>query len=423
MLKKLLAFTLKTFSRLILWRYKPVIIGVTGNVGKTSTKEAIFTVLSSRFKVRRSIKNYNNEIGVPLTIIGCKTAGKSIFGWLWIFAKAEWLFSFKTKKYPQVLILEMGADRPGDIRYLTKFVRGQIGIVTAIGQIPVHLEFFKSPEHLAKEKTALISSLPEKGIAVLNYDDPLVMEMAKKTRAEVISFALNHEADISASDITQQLPDAKIFFKVNYQGSTVPFQLNNVIGVYQIMPVLAAAAVALKFGLNLVEISELIKKYQPLAGRMRLLDGIKNTLLIDDSYNASPAATLAALQSLEPIKNKRKVVVLGDMLELGRQTERAHRLVGREVAKRADLFIAVGQRMRLAVEEAQKQGMAKGRIFCFDSSEQAKKTVQQEIEQGDVVLIKGSQSMRMERIVEEIMAEPQRAKELLVRQTKEWTKK
>lgn len=422
MLKNFLAFILKTFSRLILWRYKPVIIGVTGNIGKTSTKEAIFTVLSSGFKVRRSIKNYNNEIGVPLTIIGHGSAGKSIFGWLKIFIQAAFLFLFKTKKYPQILILEMGADRPGDIRYLTKFVHCQVGVVTTVGQIPVHLEFFKSPEHLAKEKSALVSSLGGNGIAVLNYDESLVIEMAKKTKAKVISFGFNEGADVRVSDISYQFPVPKIFFKINYQGSTVPFCLKDAIGAYQIMPVLVATAVGLAFEINLVKISELIKKYQVLPGRMRLLAGIKNTLLIDDSYNASPAATLAALQTLNLLQAKRKIAVLGDMLELGRQTEKAHRLVGQEVAKTADLFFAVGQRMAFAAEEAKKQGMDEEKIFYFNSSQKAKKALQQALQPNDVVLIKGSQSMRMERITEEIMAEPQRAKELLVRQGREWRK-
>lgn len=430
MLKKFLAFILKTLSRLILWRYKPVIIGVTGNVGKTSTKEAIFAVLSSRFRVRRSIKNYNNEIGVPLMIIGQESAGRSIFGWLKIFLSAMVIFLFKTKKYPKILILEMGADRPGDIRYLTKFVHCQLAVVTAVGQIPVHIEFFRNPEHLAKEKAHLVSSLPEQGIAILNYDDPMVLEMAKKTKAKTITFGLSKGADVVVSDISHQLPNftgtewaetpAKVFFKINYEGSTVPFSINNVLGDYQIRPVLAAAAVGLTFEMNLVEISNLIKEYQPLPGRMRLLAGIKNTLLIDDSYNASPKATLAALETLNSIKAQRKIVILGDMLELGRMTEKAHRLVGQEVAKIADLFFAVGPRMSFAAEEAKKQEMLESKIFCFDSSQQAKKAVQQALKEGDVVLIKGSQAMRMEKITEEIMAEPERAKELLVRQDKEW---
>lgn len=433
MFKKLLSFILKIFSQLILWRYRPVIVAVTGNVGKTSTKEAIFTVLSARFRARRSLKNYNNEIGVPLTIIGCISAGRSIFGWLKIFLKGLWVFLFKTKMYPQILILEMGADKPGDIRYLTKFVRPHLGVVTAVGQIPVHVEFFKSVEHLAKEKANLVSSLSEEGIAILNYDDPLVLGMAKKTKAKIISYGFGQGADVRASDISFQLPNfdgqqwldapSKIFFKVNYQGSTVPFSLTNAVGGYQIKSVLAAVAVGLIFELNLVEISELIKDFQPLPGRMRLLAGIKNTLLIDDTYNASPEATIAALQSLAPIGAKREIVVLGDMLELGRLTEKAHRQVGKVVVKTADLFFAVGKRMAFAAAEAQVEGMAKDKIFYFDTSDQAKKEVEKELKPGDIILIKGSQSMRMEKIVEEIMAEFQRAGELLIRQEEEWTKR
>lgn len=432
MFKNLLAFFLKIFSRLFLWRYKPTVVAVTGNVGKTSTKEAIFEVLSGRFLVRQSQKNYNNEIGAPLAIVGSKTAGKSIFGWLRIFTKVLWLFLFKTKKYPQVLVLEMGADRPGDIRYLCKFVRPHIGVVTAVGEIPVHIEFFKSRERLAKEKSALISCLTEQGRAILDFDDSLVREMMKKSKAKVIGFGFSAEAEIRASEIIYQLPSfehgqwlnmpAKVSFKIDYQGSTVPFFLTNIIVDYQLRPILAAVAVGLAFGMNLVEISNSIRKYQPLAGRMRLLPGIKNTLLIDDSYNASPKATLAAIDSLKKIKAGRKIVVLADMLELGRLTEKAHRQVGAQVASVADLFFAVGQRMRFAAEEAEKQGMSKEKIFIFDKNQKAKLALQRQLKEGDLVLIKGSQGMRMEKVTHEIMAEPERAGELLVRQEHEWTK-
>src|SRR4030043_1014507 len=169
-MRKILQVILKRLSKIVLNKYKPVIIAVTGSVGKTSTKEAIYHVLKSHFgekEVRRNQRNYNNEIGVPLTIFGLETAGRSIFLWLIKFIKIFWMIITKVP-YPSFLILEMGADRPGDIKYLTDFVHPDTGVITALGEIPVHVEFFESPQQVAQEKKNLISSLSEKGVAILN---------------------------------------------------------------------------------------------------------------------------------------------------------------------------------------------------------------------------------------------------------------
>ena len=158
MLRKILQFILKILARLVLWKYKPVIVAVTGSVGKTSTKEAIYTVLKNHFdeeQIRRNERNYNNEIGVPLTIFGLETGGKNIAAWFLRFIKVFLMLVFR-EKYPKILVVEMGADRPRDIEYLTKFVKAKVGVITAIGDIPVHVEFFESPQALALEKKKLI---------------------------------------------------------------------------------------------------------------------------------------------------------------------------------------------------------------------------------------------------------------------------
>jgi UDP-N-acetylmuramoyl-tripeptide--D-alanyl-D-alanine ligase len=424
MVRDLLIFILKILAKATLWRYRPTVVGLTGSVGKTSSKEAIFAVLKNKFNVRRNQKNYNNELGVPLTILGQETGGQSFFHWLKVIIAGS-LGIVYTRNYPEILVLEMGADKIGDIAYLVSFVRCHIGVVTAIGAIPVHVEFFQGAEQVAQEKANLIKSLDKDGWAVLNFDDERVRAMVTKTKAKVFGYGFHPDADLQTSQLEAHLDDlsqAAMNFKVDYRGSNVPLRLPGLSGVHQICPVLTAIAVGLIFKMNLVEISQALKNYQLPAGRLRLLKGIKNSWIIDDTYNASPVATLAALEVLAKTKG-RKIAVLGDMLELGSFSEEAHRQVGAKVALGADLLLTVGERSLFIVEQARKGGLAEDKIFHFANSEEAARVLQNLIQAGDIILIKGSQSIRMEKITKEVMAEPERAGELLVRQEKAWLKK
>jgi len=418
-----LIFILKILAKATLWRYQPTIVGLTGSVGKTSSKEAIFAVLKNKFNVRRNQKNYNNELGVPLTILGQETGGQSLFHWLKVIIAGS-LGIVYTRNYPEILVLEMGADKIGDIAYLVSFVRCYIGVITAIGAIPVHVEFFQGAEQVAQEKANLIKSLDKDGWAILNFDDERVRAMAEKTKAKVFGYGFHPDADLQASQLEAHLDDlsqAAISFKVDYLGSNVPLRLTGLLGVHQICPALVAIAVGLIFKMNLVEISQALKNYQLPPGRLRLLKGIKKSWIIDDTYNASPIATLAALEVLAKTKG-RKIAVLGDMLELGSFSEEAHRQVGAKAAQDVDLLLTVGERSLFIVEQARKGGLAADKIFHFANSEEAARVLQNLIEEGDIILIKGSQSIRMEKITKEVMAEPERAGELLVRQEKAWLK-
>lgn len=429
MVKKILIFLLRLLAQATLWRYKPVIVGITGSVGKTSAKEVIYAVLKDKFHARRNIKNYNNEIGVPLTILGQASGGRSLWQWLKIFL-VGFFEIFYTKNYPKVLVLEMGADKIGDISYLTDFVKCFTGVVTAVGEIPVHVEFFQSADQVAKEKATLVKNLESSGWAVLNYDDQRVREMARKTSAQIFTYGFSEQADLRASNFEQRLEDlneASISFKVDYQGSNVPIRLRHLCARHQVYAILAGVAVGLIFKMNLVEIAQALKAYEPPVGRLRLIHGIKNTWLIDDTYNSSPSSSLGALELLEKINNLddkgepgRKIVAFGDMLELGSFTEEAHRKVGAKAAQVADILLAVGEKSIFMADEAKKNGLAKENVWYFASSEEAGRELQDLIKEGDVILVKGSQGIRMEKIVKELMAEPQRAKELLVRQEGGW---
>jgi UDP-N-acetylmuramoyl-tripeptide--D-alanyl-D-alanine ligase len=419
-MKKLLQKLLRFFSKSVLRKYKPVIIAVTGSVGKTSTKEAIFHVLKTHFgekEVRRNQRNYNNEIGVPLTIFGLETGGHSIFLWFLKFIKIIWMIVFKIE-YPSFLVLEMGANRPGDIEYLVNFVQPKVGVVTALGEIPVHVEFFENPQQVAKEKRSLISSLNGNGIAILNYDDEAVRQMAGGIQAKVFNYGLKDRADVRATNYDLKLNPSgnvsELNFKLEFSGSSVPAKLINVLGVQHLYSALAAASVGITFNMNLVEIVEALKEFQPLPGRMRLIKGIKNTLIVDDTYNAALLSMEAALESLRIFENRRKIVVLGDMLEIGEYAPEAHKRIGEKASGIADLIFTVGPRAKFIAEEATKQGFPDNRIFQFMVSDDAAIKVQEEIKENDVILIKGSRAMKMEKVVKEIMVEPEKAEELLV---------
>ena len=429
MSKRILILLLRLLAQATLRRYKPLVIGVTGSVGKTSAREAISAILKEKFSTRRSIKNYNNEIGAPLTILGQTSGGKSVWQWLQIFL-IGFFEIFYTKDYPKILILEMGADKMGDISYLTDFIKCHIGVITAIGEIPVHVEFFQSVDQVAREKSALISNIDKGGWAVLNYDDERVRAMMKKTSAQIFTYGFDERADLRASNFEQHLDnlnEAGISFKVDYQGSNVPIRLKDIYARHQVYSILAGMAIGLIFKMNLVEIGEALKNHQSPVGRLHLLRGIKNTWIIDDTYNSSPSSSLGALELLEKISNLnangepgRKIVAFGDMLELGSFTEEAHRQVGARAAQVADILLAVGEKSIFMADEAKKNGLPKENVWYFASSEEAGRELQNLIHEGDIILVKGSQSIRMEKIVKEIMAEPEKGKELLVRQEESW---
>ncbi len=429
-MKKILQLKLKFWSRQILKKYQPVVIGITGSIGKTSTREAIFEVLKDKLKVRTSFKNYNNEIGLPLTIIGSQSPGRSLGGWAKVFLKALSLCLFKDKNYPQALILEMGVDRPGDMEYLTSIATVNVGVVTAVSYS--HLEYFGTVANIKKEKQVLIERLDSKGLAILNFDNEYTKEMADASKVRVLTYGLKAGANLQAQDIVYNFTKegyelSGINFKLNYNGSIVPVVMKNVMAETALYAALAAAAVAIYFDFNLVEVAQALHDFSLPKGRMNLLPGIKHTFIIDDTYNSSPEAALSAIDVLRRVKvdaSAEKYAVMGDMLEIGSYTEEGHRLVGQKIAESGiNHLIAVGERARNFIRGAKDAGMEDDYIFYFDKTEEAGRFLQNRIKAGDVLLVKGSQGARLEKIVKELMAEPEKAGELIVRQGKEWKKK
>lgn len=422
-----LQFTLKFLARATISRYKPVIVGVTGSVGKTTTREAVRAVISRARSVRAPSKNFNNELGFPLTILGDWHDVGGAFFWLRVIIASAARIIFKDSDYPEVLVLEYAVDKPGDMKYLLSIARPNIGILTAIGEVPVHVEFFAGPEAVLREKAKLISQLPATGFAVLNADDALVLTVKTETRAQVITYGFSEKADFRLSNFTNQLEEGFLFgssFKFSYGGNVVPAKIKGALGKTQGYASAAAAVIGTLFGINLVSAAEaLYEKYNPLPGRARIVAGIKNSVIIDDTYNASPLAMKEGLETLRATPCRRRIAVLGDMLELGTYTLESHEEIGRLAAKCADILITVGIRGKFIGEAAMRAGLDKKDIQIFMSVAEAGKFLQSRLTKGDIVLIKGSQGTRMEKIVKEVMLEPEKADKFLVRQNKVWLAK
>ena len=283
----LLEKILQMMAMAVLKRHKPSIVAITGSVGKTSAKNAIFEVLSSKFSVRENQKNYNNEIGIPLTIIGAESGGRNIFSWLGVFLR--WFGVLFSLNYPKILVLELGVDRPGDMAHFMSFIKPTVGVVTNVSAS--HLEFFGTEEKIAKEKKVLVKFLDENGFAILNGDDELVAQMRKNIKANVITFGFDQDCPVNASSLAYnyqgEMPDG-ISFKLNYDGKNIPIRLKNILAGHYVYAALAAVSTGIVFKMNLVEIAQALENLKSPAGRMNLLHGIAGSYIIDDSYNASP---------------------------------------------------------------------------------------------------------------------------------------
>lgn len=410
-------------AKAVLLRRKPRIVAITGSVGKTSTKTAVFEVLKTKFKVRENQKNYNNEIGIPLTIIGAESGGKNLLKWFLVFSR--WLGAVTICRYPEILILELGVDRPGDMAYFMTFLNPTVGIVTNIGTS--HLEYFHSMENIAKEKGTLIASLKKESFAILNSDDRRVLDMQKNTAAKVVTFGKAENSTVNAANIVYNYTDGKptgISFKLSYAGKTIPIRLKNILAAHQVYAALAAICSGIALKMNLVEISQALENLSSPVGRMNLLKGKNESYLIDDTYNAAPLSTVAAIEVLSKLQAQRRIAVLGDMLELGEETKSGHQEVGKKIFEaKTDLFLAVGERMRSAVAELVSLGYPEENILQFDDPVSAGEKVAEILEPGDFVLVKGSQGMRMEKVLEQILASSENAEKVLCRQSKDWKKK
>ena len=429
-IKKILTFVLTIESRLILAKYKPFIIAVTGSVGKTSTKDAIYTALrSGEGYIRKSEKSMNSEIGLPLTIIGVPNAWKSLSGW----AKNIWtgiILILSRAQYPDCLVLEIGADHPNDIRSVAKWLRPNIAVITKIANTPVHVEFFKSASEIFEEKASLATNVRQGGAVILYGDDDKVLSIAnmvENKKVKVITFGMSQNAEIRGVNghiVYENNVPTGFVSSIEIDGKNYEIFNKKVLGNTFIYPNLCAMAVIKAKGLNIEKAITALQSHESPKGRMNVLSGLKETVIIDDSYNSSPDAVISALETLKSIQTGgKKIAVLGDMMELGKFSVDQHRDIGKRVAEVADILITVGSRSYATADEAQKSGMQRENIFSFDRSTEVASQLLEIISPNDVILVKGSQSIRMERVVKTLLKDQGKADRLLVRQEKEWLEK
>src|SRR5512138_3839221 len=346
------------------------VVGITGSVGKSTTKELVAEVLSTRYRTLKSPGNLNNEIGLPLTML-------------------------RLGPGYQYAVFEMGFYVPGEIAFLCDIALPQVGVVTNVGT--VHAERAGSQEAIARGKAELVQALPQapEGIAILNFDDPRVRQMEEKSKARVFFYGLSREANLWADDVTG-LGLEGIRFRLHYLGETLHVRIP-LIGRHSVHTALRAAAVGLVEGLNWQEILEGLNQGHTQL-RLAAVRSQTGALLLDDTYNASPESMLAALTLLDELEGGRKVAVLGEMLELGPYERGGHEMVGLRAAQVANMLLTLGERAHLIAQAARRAGMKKSSIVEFDEFDPLMEWLKVNLAKDDVVLVKGSHGLRMDRI-------------------------
>ncbi len=358
------------------WRRKLKlrVIGITGSVGKSTTKEVVAQVLRERYRTLKSPGNLNNEIGLPMTILRLGAGHERA-------------------------VLEMGFYVPGEIAFLCDIALPQVGVVTNIGT--VHAERAGSQEAIARGKSELVQKLPPapEGTAILNFDDPLVRRMEEKTKARLFYYGLSAEANLWADQVEGLGLDG-IRFRLHYQRETMHVRIP-MIGRHSVETALRAAAVGLVEGLNWQEI---LHGLQQGNSQLRLVAVRTETgaVMLDDTYNASPESMLASLNLLSELEGQRKIAVLGDMLELGPYEQQGHEMVGLRAAQVADILVTFGQRAHMYAKAARRAGMKPTRVIEFEENGAIIEWLQENLSKNDAVLLKGSHGLRMDRILAEL---------------------
>jgi len=395
------------WARYILRRYGPRVVGITGSSGKTTTKELAAAILDQRYPVFRNYGNYNDRYGLPIALGRLTPEHK-------------------------VAVLELACDSVDEIRELAALTRPQIGVVTTINE--THLAYLGSLEAIATEKSRLVEALPtaaEGGLAILNYDDPRVRAMAGRTQAQVVTYGLAPDADLVAGAVeagpegTSFTVFIKDFFPVAGLRGKRKLRVHlSLLGQHHVYAALAAVAVGLALGVPLDEALSALAAVRPLPGRLNPLPGLHETVILDDSFSASLASTLAALDTLKLFKDGRRCAVLGDLPDLGSMEGEAQRRVGEKAAGVVDLLVTQGDGAQRIAQHAQAYGLSAEQVVMTYTAEDTLRGLTGRLKPGDTVLVKGPVESRMEQVVAGLLAEPERASELLALrgQTAGWQK-
>lgn len=419
-LKAIVVLVLAFFARSVLHRYQPRIVMVTGSVGKTSTKDAVAAALATRFYVRKSEKSFNSEFGVPFTILGVGNPWNNPFAWLSVLKSALALILLPNH-YPNMLVLEVGADKPGDLARILKFATPDAVVVTRLPEISVHVEAYSSPEAVREEEFSPAHALSAGAPLIVSVDDAYALDSAMRTPARIITYGYAENANVRMRDTNFFESEGTVMgmrTTIEMHAEHSACIVKGSVGATQVLPLAAAIAAASAFEIPLQEALLALRNYETPSGRGKLLPGRNGSIIIDDSYNSSPTAVEEALKTLKTFPRvKRRIAVLGDMLELGRYSVMEHERIAVLAGESADVIITVGIRARaftIASNGAE--------IMQFDNSRSAASALAGLIREGDIILVKGSQSIRTERIVEALLANKDDV-EVLVRQEKKWKQK
>ncbi|NLV74346.1 MAG: alanine racemase [Chloroflexi bacterium] len=378
------------YSGYILRTRKIEVIAVTGSLGKTSTKEAAAAVLAQRYRVFKSVGNYNGRLGMAISLGSLDPSHTHA-------------------------VLELASDSINEIRDLAAITRPRVGIVTQIS--PSHLELFGSLERIAQEKAALLHALPADGHAILNGDDAYIRSMARVSRAPLSWYGRTKDADLRLVDV--QVSDAGTLVTV-VEGDDEQVLSIPLLGAQHAYTVLAASLLGRLYGLGWKAIRAGLATVVPLPGHTRLLEGLNASRILDDSYNANPVSAASALQLLASLPARRRILLLGDMAELGAETLSAHQEVGRLAGSMVDQMVTHGEYSSLAGQAAVQNGLPPSELHVTATRQDAVRYLQATLQPGDLLLVKGSAEARMETITRELLAEPTRADDLLSRQNRGW---
>jgi UDP-N-acetylmuramoyl-tripeptide--D-alanyl-D-alanine ligase len=367
---------LQALARSVLENHSVKVVGITGSIGKTTTKEFTAELLSSRLDVLKSQGNFNNRLGLALSLL-------------------------RLERRHEAAVLEMGMSGPGELRALAAIAPPDVAVITNIH--PVHLQFFKGMEEIALAKKEILDGAKEGATAVLNGDSLLVMKIAAGWRGPRLTFGLGAACQVRAEDVRSMgFEGLELGLVYGKEKGRVGFPFIN---EAYVLDLLAAAAVCLALGLSLEEIRPRIAGLRPLSMRGVLVELEGGIRLYDDSYNSNPRALEAALKSLGALPANRKVAVLADMLELGEDEREFHRQAGAAVVRWGwDVLVAVGPLATHIAEEAATSGMPEKNIITFPDSPAAAGRINEIVRTGDLVLVKGSRSMRTDLVVEKLKA-------------------
>ncbi len=385
---------LTDYASYILQKYQPKVIGVTGSSGKTTTKEAIAAVLNKGYRVFKNYGSYNGRYGLPIA-----------------------LGQLEAKH--QIAVLEMASDSFGEIASLARITKPQVGVVTTINS--THLSVLGTLNNIASEKARLIESLPFNGSAILNADNPHVAGMVPRTQAHILTFGLNRGADVRASDLT--VSPQGLTFTLHYEGKSYSGS-SPLLGQHQIYSVLAAVTTGLVFEIPPEAALEALSRMPRVPGRMNLLPGKKGTLILDDTFNSSPEAVMAAIDALTQLPGANKVAILGDIPDLGDIEKEAHYQVGDYVSTRVQRLVTKGDSGQdIAVAALENDaGLGQYAVHVTFTSDDAVAAVQDMLSPDTVILVKGGPNTRMERVVQQLLADPSQDQAQLVRQEAGWRK-